>query len=126
MAGRRTQKGSGNGNYRAKVKELIEDLEYALEYPKKPGILLIGPANYIWWESRDKLHEMGADNLPEVKKIDRKIVKEVATWGGVWYDREDEFRASKPLSYWWWWLDKIMDGELSKDLLPEHVRDLIS
>ena len=125
MAGDRKNPRHGNRNYRAKVKELVEELEASLEYPKRPGILIIGPDNVTEWEVRDELHNIGADELPEVKSIDREIVDEAVTWGGVWYNPPEE-RTSKPLSYWWWWLDKIIEGELSKELLPEHVRDLIS
>jgi len=113
------------GNNRAEIRELVEEIEASLEYPKKPGVLIIGPDNATEWELRDRLHEMGADDLPEVKKLDRKIVDEAVTWGGVWYDPIED-REGKPLSYWWWWLDKIVKGELPKDILPEHVRDLIS
>jgi len=125
MAGRRNRKGTGNGNNRAKIKELIEELYAVLEYPSRPGQLIIGPDNTLYWEDRDKIHELGGDNLPEVRKLDRAIVKEAITWGGVWYDPQKD-RQTKPLSHWWWWLDKIIKGELSKDLLPEHVRDLLN
>ncbi len=108
------------------MKELLEDLEYALEYPQPPPfcvILSATLANDVWLDSRDKLHELGEDENPQLKKWEKKFVRAVSKYG---INYREKYRASKPLSYWWWWLDKIMDGKLSKDLLPEHVRDLIS
>ena len=112
--------------YRAKVKELIEDLEYALEYPQSPPfcVILNGTlGNHVWLESRDKLQDLKENGNPRLKKWERKFVKAVKKYG---ISYREEYRQNKPLSYWWWWLDKIIKGELSKDLLPEHVRDLLS
>ena len=123
-----TRKGSRNRNYRTQIKvikDLAEGLEAMLTYPSRPGQLIIGPDNTLYWEDRDKIHELGGDNLPEVKEVDRKIVKEAVTWGGVWYDPPKD-REGKPYSHWWWWLDKIINGELPKELLPEYLRDLLS
>jgi len=126
MAGKRKGTGNGNGNNRAEIRELIEEIDYALDYPSEAfSIMIIGPDNTLYYEMRDRLHELSADDLPEVKRLDRKLVDRVATYGKPHYDQPED-REGKPLSYWWWWLDKIIEGELSKDLLPEHVRDLIS
>jgi hypothetical protein len=116
--------GNRGRNYRAQVKDLVEGLEAMLSYPTRPGQLIIGPDNTLYWEDRDKIHELGGDNLPEVKRLDRKILKEALTWGGVWYDPPED-REGKPYSHWWWWLDKILKGELPKELLPEHLRNLV-
>ena len=115
-----------NRFYRAKVKELIEDLEYALEYPQPPPfcVMLSGTlGNEVWLEARDKLHNLGENNNTRLQKWERKFVKAVKKYG---ISYREEYRKNKPLSYWWWWLDKIIKGELPKDLLPEHVRDLLN
>ena len=116
--------GRQDRNYRAQIRELIDEMEAMLIYPTRPGQLIIGPDNTLYWEIRDKIHKLGGDDLPEVKKLDRKILAEAITWGKVWYDPPKD-REGKPLSYWWWWLDKILSGELPKELLPEHLRDLV-
>ena len=126
MARKGESKGRRGRDNRAEIRELVEDIDFALDYPSKAfNIMTTGPDNSLYYEMRDRLHELSADDLPEVKRIDRKLVSRVATYGKPYYDQPED-REGKPLSYWWWWLDKIMDGKLSKDLLPEHVRDLIS
>jgi hypothetical protein len=116
--------GRRSRDYRAEIKDLVEGLEAMLTYPTRPGQLIIGPDNTPYWEDRDKIHQLGGDNLPEVQELDREILKEAIRWGGVWYDPPKD-RESKPYALWWWWLDKIISGELPKDLLPEHLRDLV-
>ena len=103
-------------------------MDYLLEldWPNKSfPILLFGPDNTLWWENRDKIHELGGDNLPKVKQFERRLLRKIKeTFGTVIYDPEKD-REGKPLSHWWWWLDKILNGELPKELLPEHLRDLV-
>jgi len=112
-------------NYRAEIRELIDEMDAMLDWPNKSfPILLFGPDNTLYWENRDKIHELGGDNLPEVKQFERKLLRKVKTFGAVIYDPQKD-REGKPLSYWWWWLDKILNGELPKELLPEHLRDLV-
>jgi len=52
------RKGSRNRNYRTQIKvikDLAEGLEAMLTYPSRPGQLIIGPDNTLYWEDRDKI-----------------------------------------------------------------------
>ena len=112
-------------DYRAQIKDLIDEMDAMLDWPNKYfPILLFGPDNTLYWENRDEIHKLGGDNLPEVKTFERKLLRKAKEFGTVIYDPEKD-REGKPYSYWWWWLDKIISGELPKDLLPEHLRHLL-
>jgi hypothetical protein len=100
-------------------------MDAMLDWPNKYfPILLFGPDNTLYWENRDRIRELGGDDLPLVKAFERRLLKKAKEFGTVIYDPEKD-REGKPYSHWWWWLDKILQGELSKDLLPEHLRDLL-
>jgi len=126
MDKRREGKGEKRGIRRAEIKELLEDLEYALEYPQPPPFCVILSATFandVWLEVRDKLHELGEDENPRLREWDKRFVKAAGEYRITY---REEYRKNKPLSRWWWWLDKILKGELPKNLLPAHVRNLFS
>jgi hypothetical protein len=91
--------GRQNRNCRAKVKELVGEMGAMLDYPYKYfPILLYGPHNTLYWENRDRIHELQGDDLPEVKEFERKLLRKALSFGIVIYAPEKD-REGKPYSH---------------------------
>lgn len=108
------------------IKELIEDWDWVINYSfygdKGLPNLLNTDINDVWIGSRDKIHDLGLDNLPEVIKLDKQALKLVFKYGGMAYRVKPE--EAKDKKRWWWHLDKIAEKKYPENLLPDHLRNI--
>ncbi|RMA96994.1 hypothetical protein [Hydrogenothermus marinus] len=108
------------------IKELIEDWDWVINYSfhgdKGLPNLLNTDINDVWIASRDKIHDLGLDNLPEVIKLDKQALKLVFKYGGMAYRVKPE--EAKDQKRWWWHLDEIAEKKYPENLLPDHLRNI--
>ena len=103
------------------IKDIIEDYDDLLSYPNSKHPYAFAYGGWLIYNLRDQIHELGLDDHPEVKKLDRQLLKIVLEWAPP-----DDYKAKKKYpEMWWHHLDEIKKGTYPKEKLPEHLRDLI-
>ncbi len=103
---------------------LIQSWKFYLVY-SADGIVplsFIYYANDVGMDNRDKIHQAGLDNNPQVIEIDKKVVELAATKIRATYKKEEQ--QNKPIESWWWYLDKIHDRTYPTELLPPHLQQI--
>ncbi|ACN98132.1 hypothetical protein SULAZ_1558 [Sulfurihydrogenibium azorense Az-Fu1] len=105
-----------------RVKDLIEEYDALLSYPNSRYPQVFAYNGWMFYDLRDQIHELGLDDHPEVKKLDRQFLKKVLEWV-----HPDDYKAEKKYPNMWWHnLQEIKQGTYPKEKLPEHLKDLIS
>lgn len=104
------------------IKDLIEEYDALLSYPNSRYPQVFAYNGWMFYDLRDQIHELGLDDHPEVKKLDRQFLKKVIEWVPP-----DDYKAEKKYPNMWWHnLQEIKQGTYPKEKLPEHLKDLIS
>ncbi|WP_340690952.1 hypothetical protein [Hydrogenobacter thermophilus] len=103
------------------IEDLIEEYDALLSYPntKYPYVFVYG--GWMFYDLRDQIHELGLDDHPEVKKLDRQFLKKVLEWVPP-----DDYKAKRKYPHMWWHhLEEIKRGTYPREKLPEYLRDLL-
>ena len=110
------------------INELIEDWDWAVndsaQNPNDPWYkAFVDPdVNDVEIKTRDKIHDLGLDNHPEVIKLEKQAIKYVLTEVGASYRKKPP--QAKDKTRWWWHLDEISEGKYPAELLPEHLKEI--
>ncbi|MFN3787525.1 hypothetical protein [Sulfurihydrogenibium azorense] len=72
------------------IKDLIEEYDALLSYPNSRYPQVFVYSGWMFYDLRDQIHELGLDDHPEVKKLDRQFLKKVIEWVPP-----DDYKAEK-------------------------------
>ena len=103
------------------IEDLIEEYDALLSYPSTKSPYVFVYDGWMFYDLRDQIHEVGLDNHPQVKELDRALLRKVIEWVVP-----DDYKAEKKYPQMWWHhLGEIKRGAYPKDKLPEHLKDLL-
>jgi len=109
------------------IKELIEDWNWvvngSVQNPNDPWykVIIDDDVNDVEIKVRDKIHDLGLDENPEIIRLDKKALKYVLEMGAAYRIKPPQAKDKKR---WWWHLDEIAQRTYPADLLPDYLREI--
>ncbi len=97
--------------------DLIDEYDALLSYPNTKAPEALVYESWMLAELRDEIHKAGLDENEEVKKLDKRLLRQLLILGFA-----DLKESNNP--DWWWHLDEIAKKQYPPEKLPEHLREI--